>query len=153
MKRSIEGDGVAIVSGMDGDGNFGFFLKDDKRIPTLKNTWGLTNDEHMGLIDGQCDGKQIKWDEEHDYKPYLYTPPPPTEEELREMAAEKVRVERDKLLLDTDKYRIDDYPISDEEREMIREYRQWLRDLPTLEEFPDVKIPTVEEWLAANKAA
>lgn len=41
-----------------------------------------------------------------------------------------LRIERNKLLEYTDKYSILDYPMTDEERDAIRVYRQILRDLP-----------------------
>lgn len=40
------------------------------------------------------------------------------------------RIKRNKLLSQTDKFMIVDYPITDEQRTAMREYRQILRDLP-----------------------
>jgi|LakMenE01Jun11ns_1017448.scaffolds.fasta_scaffold8493634_1 hypothetical protein len=39
-----------------------------------------------------------------------------------------LREKRNKLLLDTDRYMLNDYPINDEERNLIKIYRQQLRD-------------------------
>ena len=50
------------------------------------------------------------------------------------------RNERNKLLLDTDKYLLPDYPISPENLIIIKQYRQSLRDyMETIDEepFPD----------------
>jgi hypothetical protein len=46
------------------------------------------------------------------------------------LAIEKLREIRDKMLFETDKYAIPDYPINDEERKQWYRYRQHLRDLP-----------------------
>ena len=42
----------------------------------------------------------------------------------------KIRMKRNKLLLETDKYMIIDFPLSDIQRISIKNYRQALRDLP-----------------------
>lgn len=44
------------------------------------------------------------------------------------------REERNKLLVQSDKYLIVDYPISTEKIELIKQYRQQLRDYMNLEE-------------------
>ncbi len=49
---------------------------------------------------------------------------------------------RNQALKDTDFYLISDYPISDEDLEKIKQYRQELRDLPQKKRFPFVKFPT-----------
>lgn len=63
-----------------------------------------------------------------------------------ELLAQEKRKERDALLESTDKYLISDYPISDEQREEYKEYRQYLRDVPLLINFPNFKILTFEEY-------
>lgn len=68
--------------------------------------------------------------------------------EVKRRSAE-VRAERDKLLRMTDKYMLADYPISEEEREKYRQYRQYLRDIPEQESFPDEGIKTFGEWKGA----
>ena len=50
------------------------------------------------------------------------------------------RSKRDKLLLETDKYMLPDYPIEEKEREKIKKYREFLRDIPEQKNFPyDIK--------------
>lgn len=61
-----------------------------------------------------------------DGEPIEKPPYVPTVEE--KMAA--IRAERDRLLDETDKYMTLDYPISEEQREAWRIYRQALRDMP-----------------------
>ena len=61
--------------------------------------------------------------------------------EYEELSA-NIRKERDALLYATDKYTISDYPISSENKELMLEYRQKLRDLPEQETFPyEVEFP------------
>lgn len=56
--------------------------------------------------------------------------------------ATKIREKRDKLLDATDKFTIIDYPISENSKQEVLEYRQKLRDLPEQEGFPyDIKWP------------
>lgn len=59
--------------------------------------------------------------------------PEPTTEEI----AAGVRMERDALISETDFLMMPDYPLSDDEREALTQYRQALRDLPQAEGFPD----------------
>jgi len=67
--------------------------------------------------------------------------PEPTEEEKAEKLAEELRARRDADLAKTDFYLVQDYPISDEDLEKIKAYRQALRDLPQTEGFPYVEYP------------
>ena len=53
------------------------------------------------------------------------------------------RQERDAMLSSTDKYMIADFPVDDEYRQQIREYRQSLRDITKSTEWPDVDIPSI----------
>ena len=58
--------------------------------------------------------------------------PAPTDEEL----ATQIRAKRDSLLNQTDYLMMPDYPISDDKRKLIEEYRQALRDIPERSDFP-----------------
>lgn len=58
----------------------------------------------------------------------------PSKEEL---LAAQIRSERDCLLNSTDKYMTLDFPMSDEDRSAVRQYRQALRDIPSQEGFPN----------------
>ena len=70
--------------------------------------------------------------------------PAPTTEEL----ATQKRAERNAILDATDKFvSVPDYPITDEEREQYKAYRQYLRDLPTAWSFPNVEIMTFEKYV------
>ena len=61
-----------------------------------------------------------------DGKPTEKPPCTPTTEE--KMAA--IRAERDNLLTNSDKYMLPDYPVTEEQREAWKIYRQALRDMP-----------------------
>lgn len=67
-----------------------------------------------------------------------------------ELAAQK-RAERDALLVQTDKFVLSDYPITEEKLAQYKAYRQYLRDLPTAWGFPNVEIMTFEQYVDLNK--
>lgn len=54
------------------------------------------------------------------------------------------RDERDYLLAKTDKFLLPDFPISNEKLNKVKAYRQYLRDLPQNENFPDIEITELE---------
>ena len=58
--------------------------------------------------------------------------PAPTDEEL----AQQIRAQRNSLLSQTDYLMMPDYPISDDKRKLIEEYRRALRDIPEQAGFP-----------------
>lgn len=55
----------------------------------------------------------------------------------KEMVSLDIRLERNKLLSDTDHLIQADYPISDEKKQEIKVYRQALRDIPQQDGFPE----------------
>ncbi len=58
------------------------------------------------------------------------------EEQELNVLKHEVREQRNKLLSDTDKYMTMDYPISENKKSKIKEYRQALRDITIQKEFP-----------------
>ena len=59
-----------------------------------------------------------------------------------EQLAANARTQRDKLLSDTDWTQTDDAPLSSEDKESVRKYRQGLRDITAQSGFPqEVKWP------------
>lgn len=66
----------------------------------------------------------------------------PTDDMLKQLK----RTERDYLLRQTDKYMISDFPITEEEKERYKAYRQYLRDIPEQQNFPNMEIKTFEEY-------
>ena len=79
-----------------------------------------------------------------------FAPEKPVEEKEAE-----VRAVRNQYLEQTDKYMITDYPITDEERELYRQYRTYLRTYPECRDWYKANRKTYEEWhalyLEANK--
>ena len=75
--------------------------------------------------------------------------PEKTEAEKREEAEKSVRAKRDSLISETDYLLASDYPISAEDLEAVKVYRQALRDVPQQEGFPlDVVWPELPSILA-----
>lgn len=70
-------------------------------------------------------------------KPYV-----PTEDELKV----QVRAVRNQYLEQTDKFLIADYPITDEERELYKQYRVYLRTYPECQDWYKANPKTYEEW-------
>lgn len=65
------------------------------------------------------------------------TPKPycgPSEYEIK---SHEIRLKRDTLLVETDVYMTLDYPISDEKRQVLKDYRQALRDVTKQDGFPE----------------
>lgn len=74
--------------------------------------------------------------------------PEPTEQELASM----VRSQRDAKLSDTDYLVVPDYPISPEDLEAVKAYRQALRDITEQSGFPkNVQWPVEPQFLSAKK--
>lgn len=82
---------------------------------------------------------------EQDWRGWWYKTGEVPEKPL-EIKIKEIRRQRDSLLVQTDKYMITDYPISEENREKYKQYRQYLRDLPTDEAFPNIEIQTFDKW-------
>ena len=72
-----------------------------------------------------------------------YAPEKPTEQKEAE-----VRAVRNQYLEQTDKYMITDYPITDDERELYRQYRTYLRTYPECRDWYKANPKTYEEWYA-----
>ena len=66
----------------------------------------------------------------------------PTEDELKAL----IRAVRNQYLEQTDKYMITDYPITDDERELYKQYRTYLRDYTLSENWWEHSPLKFEEW-------
>ena len=71
-----------------------------------------------------------------------------TSDEAIEQKKTDVRTVRNQYLEQTDKYMIADYPISDEERELYKQYREYLRTYPECRDWYKANPKTYEEWKA-----
>ena len=69
-------------------------------------------------------------------------------DEAIEQRKEQVRAVRNQYLEQTDKYMITDYPISDDERELYRQYRTYLRTYPECRDWYKANPKTYDEWYA-----
>ena len=67
-------------------------------------------------------------------------------DEAIEQRKEQVRSVRNQYLEQTDKYMIADYPITDEERELYKQYRVYLRDYTLTENWWESNPLKFEEW-------
>ena len=67
-------------------------------------------------------------------------------DEAIEQRKEQVRAVRNQYLEHTDKYMIADYPITDDERELYKQYRTYLRDYTLSENWWEHSPKTYEEW-------
>ena len=61
----------------------------------------------------------------------------------------EVRTVRNQYLAQTDKYMIADYPISDDERELYKQYREYLRDYTLPENWWESNPQKFEEWVSS----
>ena len=66
--------------------------------------------------------------------------------EAIEQRKKEVRSVRNQYLEQTDKFMITDYPISDDERELYKQYREYLRDYTLSENWWEHSPMTFEEW-------
>ena len=73
-----------------------------------------------------------------------YAPEKPIEEKEAE-----VRTVRNQYLEQTDKYMIADYPITDDERELYKQYRTYLRDYTLSENWWESNPLKFEEWVSS----
>lgn len=60
----------------------------------------------------------------------------------------RVREIRDNALEQTDKYMVVDFPISDEDRETMKQYRQYLRDYTKQKDWWESLPMTFDEYIA-----
>lgn len=86
---------------------------------------------------------EMEVEQAYDGKWYLkgYAPEKPIEQREAE-----VRAVRNQYLSDTDKYMIVDYPITEEERQQYKQYREYLRHYPETEGWYENPPLTFEEW-------
>lgn len=86
---------------------------------------------------------EMEVEQAYDGQWYLkgYAPEKPTEQKEAD-----VRAVRNQYLEQTDKYMITDYPITNEERELYKQYRTYLRDYTLSENWWEHSPMTFEEW-------
>ena len=72
-----------------------------------------------------------------------------TSDEAIEQKKTDVRAVRNQYLEQTDKFMITDYPITDEERELYKQYRVYLRDYTLPENWWESEPQKFEEWVSS----
>ena len=73
-----------------------------------------------------------------------FAPEKPTEQKEAE-----VRAVRNQYLEQTDKYMITDYPITDDERELYKQYRTYLRDYTLPENWWESEPQKFDKWVSS----
>lgn len=86
---------------------------------------------------------EMEVEQAYDGQWYLkgYAPEKPTEQKEAE-----VRAVRNQYLKQTDEFMIVDYPITDDERGLYRQYRTYLRDYTLTENWQESNPLKFEEW-------
>lgn len=116
---------------------------------SLSPFWRSMKDLRDKLITGQ---KYIKTELKNGFW-HIEKLPEPTPEELKKQKEAEVRSQRDYEISKTDYLLNADYPISDEARVAVVEYRQLLRDIPQQPGFPyEVVWPTMPNIKAIEQA-
>jgi len=100
----------------------------------------MTNAKYADLA-VYCNKNGLIIEDKGDYLEAV-NPPDPSDEEKKTT----VRQVRKQYLEQTDKFMIADYPITDEERELYKQYRNYLRTYPECEEWFKSNPRTYEEW-------
>lgn len=125
------------------DGSFGFFVDTENCTKAVE----LSDDEYLNLLKAQENGKQII--REDDGYPAAVDPESLlTEEEKKERAAESIRNKRNTLLAETDKFMLTDMyeNLTPREQKELKDYRQYLRDIPQTSDFPDVEVMSLADY-------
>ena len=112
-----------------------------------KDIWLLPADCTLIEPPEAKEGFLIVWNgDAWEYKELEKEPEPhvPTDDELKA----QVRAVRNRCLEQTDKFMLVDYPITDEERELYKQYRTYLRTYPECRDWYKANPKTYEEWYA-----
>ena len=102
-----------------------------------------TNKEYADLA-VYCNENGLIIDDKGDYLEAV-NPPEPSDEEKKA----RIRSVRNKYLEQTDKFMLVDYPITDDERELYKQYREYLRTYPECQDWYKANPKTYEEWYAS----
>lgn len=112
----------------------GFYLEEihgdripSQVIPLTENQWKQALNGHCKVING-----------EHTY----IEPIPPTQEEINEQILNNIREQRNFLLSECDWTQLSDCKLSEQKKNEWIEYRQALRDFPSLVDLNNIVYPT-----------
>ena len=102
----------------------------------------MTNEKYADLaVYCNENGKVIE--DKGDYLEAV-NPSEPSDEEKKW----QVRAVRNQYLEQTDKFMLVDYPVTDDERELYRQYRTYLRTYPECQDWYKANPKTYDEWYA-----
>ena len=115
-------------------------IKDNKIIgvseqePVLLDNYDVEEDTEHSIADyTQLNGE------------YVLT----SSDEAIEQRKKQVRAVRNQYLKQTDEFMIVDYPITDDERELYKQYRTYLRDYTLPENWWESEPQKFEEWVSS----
>ena len=115
-------------------------MKDNKIIGVSENSPVL------------LDNYEVQEDNEHSVDDYLQVNGEyvlTSSDEAIEQKKTDVRAVRNQYLKQTDEFMIVDYPITDEERELYKKYRGYLRDYTLPENWWESEPQKFEEWVSS----
>ena len=101
-----------------------------------------TNKEYANLA-VYCNKNGLIIEDKGDYLEAVNPPEPSIEQKKAQ-----IRHVRNQYLEQTDKFMIADYPITDEERELYKQYRTYLRTYPECRDWYKANPKTYDEWYA-----
>ena len=95
---------------------------------------------------------RVEEDTEHQLSDYIHCDGQfvlTASDEAIEQKKAEVRAVRNQYLEQTDKFLLVDYPITDDERELYKQYRTYLRTYPECQDWYKANPKTYEEWYAS----
>ena len=116
-------------------------IKDDKII-AINETGDFTCLVH----------DSVEEDTEHQVSDYIHCDGQfvlTSSDEAIEQKKAEVRSVRNQYLKQTDEFMISDYPITDDERELYKQYREYLRDYTLTENWWESEPQKFEEWVSS----
>ena len=115
----------------------------------------IKDNKIMGVSENEpvlLDNYEVQEDTEHSVSDYMQINGEyvlTSSAEAIEQKEDDVRAVRNQYLEQTDKYMITDYPITDDERELYRQYRTYLRDYTLTENWWESEPQKFEEWVSS----
>ena len=112
----------------------------------------IKDNKIMGVSENEpvlLDNYEVQEDTEHSVSDYMQINGEyvlTSSAEAIEQKEDDVRAVRNQYLEQTDKFMITDYPITDEERELYKQYRVYLRTYPECRDWYKANPKTYEEW-------
>ena len=140
MNLSLFSNGRCVVDGVE------FHVSIPEDFPCFSAIYWWDNESKYVLVDSNERAINIEHTEENYalfVEPFLVN----LNIAKQEQTEEAIRVKRNTLIAETDFLMMPDYPISDEDLEAVKAYRQALRDVPQQSGFPQEidwpALPTV----------